>query len=122
MKRIVPSILLLLFVILTVVSGSIYIDIKIDELSEILNTAYDKCEVGDFAETKKALEDFHKVFERDESILILFVRRNLLNELKTVTHTLSEYASEETKYDFFTETKRALAQLEVIRESQFRLI
>ena len=122
MKRVVPAVVLLIVAAGLTIYGTLFINQKTSELTDLLNAAHSCCTNRDYHGASDNLEKFCQTFNKNEAILILFVRRDLLAELMRIAEPLFDYANEEMRYDFCIETQRAVTQLEIIRESQFKLI
>ncbi len=122
MKRIIPALVLLAAAAVFLVAGTVYINAKTDELINLLDEAHRHCEAGAYDRAVQALDRYDAAYSQDETILILFVRRDMLAELRRIAEPLRDYATEENKFDFCTEAERAVSQLKIIREAQFRLL
>ena len=122
MKRSLPAIVLLLITVTVTYLGTNYVDQKSDELIEILQDAHEACHRQDYDKVIQILDAYQQTFDRDEFILMLVVRHDMLSELMRIAAPLENYAYEETEHDFCIEANRAIEQLSLIRDAQFRLI
>lgn len=122
MKRSMPAVILLLVTLIFVFFGTQYIEAKTTEMIDLLDKAHIACMSGEYNDSAKLIDQYQSAYKADERILILLVRHDMLAELTRIVSPLKNYAYEETKHDFCVEATRAIEQLEVIREAQFRLI
>lgn len=122
MKRVIPAVVLLIVAAALTVYGSVYVSKTTSQLIGLLGAAQQRCNEGDYAGAQEALSDYCQEYRRNEPALLLFVRRDMLAELTRIAEPLFDYANQEMRYDFLTEIRRAVLQLEIIRESQFKLI
>ena len=120
MKKLIHvSVILVLIVSLTVFSY-----IKIDrvtlKLIDKLDIAYRCNNADDFDGAKKALDDFFEIYERNETLFILYVRRDLVYNVHTTSASLYEYANITNKIDFNADCQKTIEHINVIRHYLLR--
>lgn len=112
-------------IIVLIATASIYSSAKIDSVTlvliEKLQQAYQYNVSGDFEAAKKAVDEFHDIYSKNETLFILFVRRDLVYNVHTTAASLRDYANDETSNDFNADLMKTIEHIEVIRFNMLRL-
>jgi len=113
-KLIHVAVILILIIVLTFYSY-IKIDRVTQDMIDILNIAYLCNNADDFDGAKKALDDFFEIYERNEILFTLYVRRDLVYNVHTTSASLYEYANKTNKIDFNADCQKTIEHINVIR-------
>ena len=113
-------------IIIVVVTGAtIYSTIKIDrvtlEMISKLEQAYEYNNNQDYENAKKTVDDFLQILDRNELLFLLFVRRDLVHNVRTASASLKDYANNETVNDFNADLMKTIEYIEVIRYNILRI-
>ena len=113
-------------VILALIAGStVYSTVKIDhvtlEMTAKLEQAYEYNNNGDYENAKETVEEFLQILDRNELLFLLFVRRDLIHNIRTTSASLIDYANSETNNDFNADLMKTIEYIDVIRYNTLRV-
>ena len=113
-------------VILVLIAGStLFSTIKIDdvtlEMTAKLERAYEYNNNGDYENAKETVEEFLQILDRNELLFLLFVRRDLIHNIRTTSASLIDYANIETNNDFNADLMKTIEYIDVIRYNTLRV-
>lgn len=122
MNRLRAAILILAILVLLTLAGQRLIANTIDSLEAGLIQVEESCLKGDYLKAQSRIQEITRNYQKDQTVLAFFIRRDKLNDLESTLCGLSAYAHPEYRQDLLCETGKLRAQLNGIRRLFFGLL
>ena len=122
MKRLILSIALLAAALLTIVFGGRRVLEVCDDMALHIEGSIDSCNGKGSADALFELMNFYSVFESNETMLNIFVRRELVEVMLSSAAAAKAYAQKDSKPDFISEAEKMLTAIEAIKSSYTRIL
>ena len=111
MKRIISATIIFVFIISSCITAFVYIKNKTNEYNDILQKAYTEAKSNNKNDAIKLIDDFMEKWHKNEKYLMLVINREYLDDITITSQTLHQYLSSEEYPEFFAETKKVMALL-----------
>lgn len=119
MKRNWYAAAILLALVFLLCAAGRYVKCTTDALQRELQAAYALAEEGDFPAARHAYEQAVDGTAEQSTLLCLFIRRNIIDQLNQTLAVLPPCAEADSLADLEMETQRACTQIEQVRQSFF---
>lgn len=107
--------------LLTLLGGRL-VSQSLDSMEEGLTQIESKCARQEYKAAREQLHQITADYQKQQSILALFIRRDRLNELESALCSLNAYAQPDYLQDLLCETGKLKAQINGIRRLFFGLL
>ena len=123
MSRIIASVILVLIVIGSCVTGEVIVHNCNDKISSKIEVAAKLADSGDIAGAEKAARATESAFADCEGALAVFINHTLVEDLGEQIARLPTLATEETKAEFLSELASARIMLtHIVRDNRPTLL
>lgn len=121
MRRFPVAFAILILIILSCSLSLVYINAQKNSLYSTLDNAYSSAISGDVAASQKHVNDFIKNWKNNEKFLKLVIHRKDLEDISFTAEVMSEYIKAQEIPEFCAETKRIMALVSHIWETEVPL-
>lgn len=122
MKRLHAAAVILLALILVTWAGQLLVANTLDSLDTGLARVEQLCLCGEYPAARQQLKQTIQAYQKQQTVLAFFLRRDRLSELENALCGLSAYVHPDYRQDLLCETGKLKAQLNGIRRLFFGLL